>query len=480
MFSSIIASALTVGMGGSVGLEGPTVSTGAAIGSNIGRYFRLNYKQLILLLGCASSAAMAAIFKAPFAAIIFSIEVIMLDLTVASILPLLLASSSALLTSFYFMGQNVLYPYTVTEFFKLEQLPYYIFLGIFTGLLSGYFIKTYVFIEGFFSKIDNVYKKLLIGGISLGILIALFPTLYGEGYTDINTALSGNYSYLFKNPIFLTFQQNSFTIVLLLIVVILLKVVAASVTFGAGGVGGIFAPTLYMGVNAGLLFSFLINHLGIHKLQSNNFALIGMAGMIAGVLHAPLTGIFLIAELTGGYQLFVPLMITAAFSFLVVKLITKNSVYTIQLARRKELITHNKDKAILTLMNVRSLIETNFNTVGINDTLGDFVKVVSKSQRNIFPVIDDENNMLGLVFINDVRHIIFKPELYDTTFVRDLMFMPQPTIDPDDSMESVAKKFSQTHNYNLPVLKDGKYIGFVSRANVFSTYREKLREFSEY
>ncbi len=480
MFSSIIASSLTVGMGGSVGLEGPTVATGAAFGSNIGRAFRLNYKQITLLLGCASAAAMSAIFKAPIAAIVFAIEVLMLDLTMASILPLLLASASGLVTSYYFMGQDVLYPFEIKELYELNQIPYYIFLGVFTGLFSIYFSKSYVSLAEFFDKIGNIYKKLMIGGISLGILIFFFPTLYGEGYQDINSCLSGNWDYLFKNDIFQIFQDNIYVIMILLLAVILLKIIATSITFGAGGVGGIFAPTLFMGANIGMLFSTIINKLGIHKLPINNFALIGMAGMIAGVLHAPLTGIFLIAELSGGYQLFFPLMITATFSFLVVNVYSKHSVYAIQLARRKELITHNKDKAILTLMDVKSLIETNFNTVDVDSTLGDLVKVVSKSQRNIFPVVDKENNMLGVVFINDIRDIIFKPELYDTTYVRDLMFMPHPIVDPDESMEDIAKKFSETQHYNLPVLKDGKYVGFVSRANVFSTYREKLKEFSEY
>jgi len=480
MFSSIIASALTVGMGGSVGLEGPTVSTGAAIGSNVGRYFRLNYKQITLLLGCASSAAMAAIFKAPIAAIVFAIEVIMLDLTVASILPLLLASVSAVLTSYFFLGQNVLYPFELKVLFNLGQLPFYILLGIVTGLISAYFTKMYVYIEKLFKKFDNIYKRLLIGGLLLGFLIALFPTLYGEGYEDINQCLSGNYDYIFKNDLFAAFQDNFYIIIALLVIVVLLKVIAASITFGAGGVGGIFAPTLFMGVNTGLLFSMIVNHFNPDKLPVSNFALVGMAGMIAGVLHAPLTGIFLIAELTGGYELFVPLMISASFSFFVVKLFNPHSVYTIQLAHRKELITHDKDKAILTLMDVKSLIETEFISVHADETLGDLVKVVAKSKRNIFPVIDDENDMQGVVFINDIRHIIFKPELYDSTLVSEIMFMPQPIVDPDESMEDVAKKFASSQHYNLPVLKNGKYIGFVSRANVFSAYREKLREFSDY
>jgi CIC family chloride channel protein len=441
MFSSVIASALTVGLGGSVGLEGPTVSTGAAFGSNLGRLFRLNYKQLTLLLGCASAGAMAAIFKAPIAAIVFAIEVIMLDLTMASILPLLLASSSAILTSYFFLGQNVVYTFKIEHLFELHELPFYILLGIFTGLVSTYFTKTYVFMEErIFSKMQSVWHRLIAGGIMLGVLIAIFPTLYGEGYQDINACLSGNTDYLFKNNWFSGLENSFWIVAALLLFSVLFKVVAASATFGAGGVGGIFAPTLYMGVNAGMLFGLVTNYFGNSNLPVKNFALIGMAGMIAGVLHAPLTGIFLIAELTGGYQLFVPLMITASFSYLVVKIFNKHSVYTIQLAKRKELITHDKDQAILTLMNVKSLIETNFNTVTEDATLGDLVDVVSRSQRNIFPVVDNENQLHGIIFINDVRHIIFKQDLYDTTFVRDLMFMPEPIVDPDESMEDVAKK----------------------------------------
>lgn len=477
MFSSIIASSLTVGMGGSVGLEGPTVSTGAAIGSNLGRYFKLNYKQITLLLGCASASAMAAIFKAPIAAIVFAVEVIMIDLTMLSILPLLLASVSAVLTSYFFLGQNVLYPFDLKVLFTLDQMPFYILLGILSGFTSVYFTKMYVFIGNLFDKIKNTYKKLLIGGLVLGLLIVFFPTLYGEGYEDINSCLSGDYSYLFKNDWFSNFSNNIYLIAGLLLLVVLLKVIASSVTFGAGGVGGIFAPTLFMGVNTGFLFALIVNQFSTSNLPVTNFALAGMGGMIAGVLHAPLTAIFLIAELTGGYKLFVPLMLASTFSYFIVKLFTKHSVYTIQLAKRKELITHDKDQAILTLMNVRSLIETSFSPVKENDTLGDLVKVISQSSRNIFPVLDDEENMQGVVFINDIRHVMFKPELYETMLVSELMFMPQPVVDPDESMEDVAKKFATSQHYNLPVLKNGKYLGFVSRANVFSTYREKLRDF---
>ncbi|MCK4665053.1 MAG: chloride channel protein [Bacteroidales bacterium] len=479
MYSSIITSALTVGFGGSVGLEGPTVATSASIGSNIGRLFHMNYKQIILLLGCACSAAMAAIFKAPIAAIVFSLEVIMLDLTMASLIPLLLASASAVLTSYFFLGQDVLYPFDVEGTFQMANLPYYISLGIIAGLFSSYFTRIYVYIEKLFSKIKGDYKKLITGGLILGVLIFFIPSLYGEGYETINSCLSGDYSYLFNNSLFYSYKDSLIVAIILLFSLVLFKVVATSVTFGSGGVGGIFAPTLFIGSNLGLLTALVFKQIGFNNISTNNFALMGMAGMLAGVLHAPLTGIFLIAEITGGYQLFIPLMITATFSYATVKIFETNSVYTIQLARRKELITHDKDKAILSLLKIDKLIETNFNTIEIDKTLGDLVKVISKSQRNIFPVIDENDIFMGVVFVNDIRNIIFKPELYDSTYVRDMMFMPTGIVHPEDSMEDIAQKFHFTGNFNLPVIKDGKYLGFVSRAKVFSAYRRMLKHFSE-
>ena len=480
MFSSVITSALTVGFGGSIGLEGPTVATGAAIGANIGRLFHLNYKQITLLLGCASTGAMAAIFKSPIAGVVFTLEVIMIDLTTYSLVPLLLASISGTVVSYLFLGQTtILYPYAIKEAFHMSNIPYYIALGVMCGFVSVYFTRMFMFIEGFFKKIHNLYKKLVIGALSLGTLIFFFPALYGEGYDAINSCLSGNYNFLFDNSVFAGYSDNFIVLILVLLSIILLKVVATSVTFGSGGVGGIFAPTLFIGSNVGLLFSLIVNRLGITHLSRANFALIGMAGLIAGVLHAPLTGIFLIADITGGYQLFVPLMITAAFSYITIRLFERNSVYTIQLANRKELITHDKDKAVLSRMKVTSLIETNFSCINSDATLGDLVEVISNPSRNIFPVLEDDGTMLGIVFVNDIRHIIFKPELYDTTFVRDLMFMPEPSVDPDESMEDIAEKFQMSGNFNLPVLKNGKYLGFVSRAKVFSSYRRLLKRFSE-
>ena len=480
MYSSVIASSLTVGFGGSVGLEGPTLATGASIGSNIGRILQLNYKQIVLLLGCASAGAMAAIFKAPIAAIVFALEVIMLDLTMASLIPLLIASVTAALTSYFFLGQNVLYPFEVGKSFQLSFVPWYILLGVITALVSVYFIKTIDFAGKIFGKIKSWVVRFAVGASVLGLLVFLFPALYGEGYASINSALQGDYNYIFDRSLFYDLKGFIGPTILLLLVISLLKVIATSATFGAGGIGGIFAPTLFTGGHIGLLFAITINYFGIADLPVSNFALVGMAGLISGVIHGPLTAIFLIAEITGGYALIMPLMIVATISYATVKIFEPNSVYTIQLDKRVDIITHHKDKAVLSLMKIDSLIETNFNTIHPNDTLGDLVKVIADSTRNIFPVVNKKNEFLGLIFLDRVRHIMFQPELYKKTLVRNLMFMPTSIVNYDDRMEEVAQKFQHSGKFNLVVLKDGKYMGFVSRANVFSKYRELLKEFSEH
>ena len=479
MFSSIIASALTVGFGGSVGLEGPTVATGAAVGSNLGRLFHLNYKQIVLLLGCASTGALAAIFKAPIAAIVFAMEVIMLDLTMASLVPLLLASATAVLTSYFFMGQNFLYPVKLVATFQLNEVPLFILLGVLSGLLSVYFSKIYLFVEDTFKRISSRWVRLLTGGLVLGILVFLFPSLYGEGYEVINTALSGNADYLFEDTLYMSYAGNFAVIIIVFVLVLLFKAIATSVTLSAGGVGAIFAPALFMGANLGLLFAIVSNRLG-YDVSLTNYALVGMAGAIAGMIYAPFTSIFLIAEITGGYQLFMPLMIVATISYVTVKLFASNSVYTIQLAKRGELITHHKDKALLSMLSVEELIETNFLKVYAEDTLGDIVNVISKSKRNVYPVVDADNKLKGIVVMDDIRDIIFKPELYDQVTVQEIMINPKPyLVSVKDSMETVAEKFHRTGNFNLPVVDDGKYIGFVSRARVFSHYRRMLKRISD-
>lgn len=479
IFSSIITSAFTVGFGGSVGLEGPTVATGAAIGSNIGQMLRFNYKQITLLLGLACAAAMAAIFKSPIAAVVFAIEVIMIDLTMASLVPLLFASATAVLTSYFFMGQTVVYPFEMREGFQLENIIYYILLGALCGLVSVYFTRTYMYVEGIFGKMKNWYTRLVIGGLMLGILTFLFPSLYGEGYEAVNTCLSGNTTALFNNSVFYFLKDNFWMTVALFVMILFFKPIATATTFGAGGVGGIFAPTLFLGAFTGLLFSFTVNHFKYTSINTANFALVGMGGLIAGVLHAPLTAIFLIAELTGGYGLFVPLMITATISYATIRLFVNNSVYTHQLAKRGELITHHKDKAVLSLMKVEPLIEKNFVAIDVDDKLGDLVNKIPQTTRNQFPVIDSENNFHGVIDLNDVRNIMFKPELYDNVDVRNLMTIPPSLVDPGESMEEVARKFQSSGRYNIPVVQEGKYIGFISRANVFLNYRKMLKHFSD-
>lgn len=478
LFSSIVSSAFTVGFGGSVGLEGPTVATGAAYGSWLAKLMRLSYKNTILMLACAAAGAMAAIFKAPIAAIVFAVEVIMIDLTVFSLIPLLLASSAAVLTSYFFMGQDVLYPFTVETSFEMNDLPYYILLGIFAGLVSAYFSKMYLYIENIFEGFQKKRTRLVVGGIGLGILIFFFPSLYGEGYEEINMGLRGDMSFLYDNTIFHSLRDEYWSVFVLLAAVILLKIVATALTFGAGGIGGIFAPTLFMGVNTGMLFAYFINMTGLKQLSVNNFALIGMAGLLAGVLHAPLTGIFLIADISGGYKLFVPLMIVATFAYLTVKAFTPNSVYHIQLAKRKELMTHDKDLNIIRMMEVKKLVETDFQILHPDATLRDLTQAISKAHRNLFPIVDENGYLKGMVKMDDVRHLIFRQELYDKVHVSHLMYQPEHFISTLDSMEQVIDKFESSGRYNLAVIDNGKYIGFISRARVFSIYRKKMADFS--
>jgi len=478
-FSSIITSALTVGFGGSVGLEGPTVATGAALGSNLGRILRLNYKQVILLLALACAGAMAAIFKSPIAAVVFAVEVIMIDLTLVSLVPLLIASITAVLTSYFFLGKAVLYPFEIQGEFLFEHIPAYLLLGAVSGLVSVYFTKMYIYIEKIFTRINIWWARWFVGGSVLGLLVFFFPSLYGEGYEAVNTVLNGDFSPLYNESPFYIFRDNMVVIFGLFILVLFFKAIATSVTFGAGGVGGIFAPTLFLGAFTGLFFATLGNYLNIINLPESNFAMVGMAGLIAGVLHAPLTGIFLIAEITSGYELFVPLMIVATISYATTRIFVTNSVYTHQLARRGELLTHDKDKNILTMLKVDKLIERDFTIVSPDSNLGDLTKVISESKRNIYPVVDDQNNFKGFIRLDDIRNIIFKPELYEKTKVTNLMTLPATLVEISDSVATVVGKFQEYDKYNLPVLDKGKYVGFVSRANVFLSYRKLLKEFSQ-
>ncbi len=478
-FSSVVTSTLTVGFGGSVGLEGPTVVTGAAWGSFLAKKLGLSYKQIISVLGFASAAAMSAIFKAPIAAVVFALEVILFDMTMSSLVPILIASITAALTSYFFLGFDVLYPFQVQYSFSLSETIYYFGLGVFAAFVSVYYIKTYVFIGKIFDKLKGWVSKLIIGSILLGILVFLMPSLYGEGYEAINAALKGDLEFIFDNSIFYVLKDNITVTLILLFAIILLKVIATSLTFRAGGVGGVFAPTLFIGAMSGLFFAKTFNILGLGNLPVNDFALVGMAGLLAGVVQAPLTAIFLIAEITEGYSLFLPIMIVSTTSYAISKALSPRSIYTIQLSKRGDMLTHHKDQTVLAMMSIKSLIETNFSKISPDANLGDLVKVIAESKRNIFPVVDDEDNFYGIIILDQIRHIMFKPELYEKTSVRSLMFNPSTVVQIDDDMETVAQKFQHSGKYNLVVLDNGKYVGFVSRANVFSKYRQLLKEFSE-
>lgn len=478
MWSTIIASALTVGFGGSVGLEGPSVSTGASIGSNLARWLKLEYKQVVMLIGMGGAAALAAIFQAPMAGIFFALEVLMIDLSLGSLIPIICASFIAILTSYFLLGQAVEYNAVINEGFIPANAIYYIGLGLFVGLISAYFLSVTFGVEKRFRNIASPWKRFIVGAVLLGVLIYLFPALYGEGYDAINAALRGDYSAIYKNPIFSGWDQHGWVILVLLAAIILLKAFATALTFGAGGVGGTFAPALFIGAFSGLFFSLTVNYLGIGELDPAKFALVGMSGLIAGMLHAPLTGIFLIAEITNGYSLIVPLMIVSALSYFVNRIFFRHSVYTNSVAEHGVEVTHNKDVSILTMMTINGLIETNFSKVKRGSTLGDLIPIISSSRRNIFPVVDKDGTFCGHVLLDDIRSVMFDQTLYSQP-IEEFTVIPEYLIHPEDPMETVVKKFQVSGKYNIPVIENGKYLGYISRANVFSTYRKTLSEISE-
>ncbi|HEY9184953.1 MAG TPA: chloride channel protein [Salegentibacter sp.] len=480
MYASIITAPLTVGFGGSVGLEGPTVATGASLGSNISRFFKMNQSSRTLLIGCAAAGAMSSIFKAPIAAIIFAIEVFSLDLTLISMVPLLIASVSAILTSYFFFGSDIILPFELQDSFNISEVPFYIILGILAAGFSMYFTSIYFKIGDAFKKIDSLFYRLVLGGLGLGILIYFIPPLYGEGYNVINNLLAEDYFEALGTNFFNEYLDNIWIVIILLASLVFFKIIATSLTFGAGGIGGIFAPVMFMGSAMGHCFALVVNNLGVlrNPISVSSFTMVGMAGLMAGVLHAPLTAIFLIAELTGGYELFVPLMITAAISFMITNRFQPHSVYTMELAQRGDLLTHNKDQAVLTLLNIKQIIEKNFVSLNINMNLGDVIhEGVIKSSRNLFPVIDENRNFLGIILLDDIRPIMFDQKMYKEVKVSDIMQRAPEIIDlRKDRPKDIMTKFQETNAWNLPVVEDGKYVGFISKSKLLTAYRQKLIE----
>lgn len=482
VWSSVIASGITIGFGGSVGAEAPIVLTGSAIGSNLGSVFKMEHRTLMLLVGCGAAGAVAGIFKAPIAGLVFTLEVLMIDLTMASLLPLLISSVTAATVSYIFTGTEAMFQFHQDQDFVMERIPYVILLGIFCGFVSLYFTRAMNAVENVFRKYTNPYIKLGIGGVMLSVLIFLFPPLYGEGYNTIELLLNGvgtsDWDTVLNNSLF---YGHANLLLVYLGLIILFKVFASSATNGGGGCGGIFAPSLFLGCIAGFIFSNFTNGLGFApNLPEKNFALMGMAGLMSGVMHAPLTGVFLIAELTGGYDLFLPLMIVSVSSYLTIIAFEPHSIYSMRLAKKGQLITHHKDKAVLTLLKVESVIEKDFDIVRPDMDLGELVKVISKAKRNLFPVVDANGVMQGVVLLDDIRNIMFRQELYHRFMVDKLMTSPPARLSVNDPMELVMQKFDDTEAWNLPVMdENGKYLGFVSKSQIFNSYREVLVHFSE-
>lgn len=482
IWSSTIASAITIGFGGSVGAEAPIVLTGSAIGSNLGSLFKMEQRTLMLLVGCGAAGAISGIFKAPIAGLVFTIEVLMIDLTMSSLLPLLITSVTAATVSYVVTGQEAMFKFHMDQPFLLERIPYVILLGIFCGLVSLYFTRAMNVVENFYARFKGVYSKLVLGGVMLSILIFLFPPLYGEGYDTIELLLNGisnmEWDTVMNNSLF--YGYGNLLLVYLLLIV-LFKVFASAATNGGGGCGGIFAPSLFLGCIAGFVFSHFSNELGIFPgLPEKNFALMGMAGVMSGVMHAPLTGVFLIAELTGGYDLFLPLMIVAVSSYLTIIVFEPHSIYSMRLAKKGELLTHHKDKAVLTLMKMENVVEKDFVTVHPEMDLGELVKAISTSHRNVFPVTDKNGVLLGIVLLDDIRNIMFRQELYHRFTVNKLMTSVPARLFDTDSMEQVMKTFDDTKAWNLPVVdRNGRYLGFVSKSKIFNSYRQVLVHFSE-
>lgn len=478
IYASMITAPITVGFGGSVGLQGPSVSTGAAIASNIAQFFHTNIKNRTLLIGCATAGAMASMFKAPIAAIIFAVEIFSLDLAFSSLIPLLLASVSAVITSYFFLGSEILFRFDLVDSFQFREIFFYVLLGVAAALASVYFSRMYFFITKHFEKIEDEWIRLLIGGLSIGVILFFIPSLYGEGFELINDLLRGKHANIIGDiPELESFLDNIWMVIVLMIGIIIFKAVAMTITFSAGGVGGIFVPTLVMGSVLGNVFAKIVNNLGWDfQISESNFTLIGMTGLMAGVLHAPLTAIFLIAEITGGYELFVPLMIVSAISFSMTRYYVSNSIYTMELAKKGELLTHNKDKNVMMMMQKSKLIERDFVKIKPEYTLGEMLQnAVKISKRNIFPVVNDKGEFLGILLLDDIRGMMFDQNMYELVLVEELMHnAPDVIFYESDSIERIMSKFNQTGAWNLPVVKNGKYHGFISKSKLLTAYRRIL------
>ena len=483
MYSSLLASSVTIGFGGSVGAEGPIVFTGAAIGSNLGQAFRLSPQTLAMLVACGAAAGIAGIFKAPIAGMLFTIEVLMLDLTAGAAIPLITASVAGATVAYVFTGYNVEFFFSQSEPFYASRIPCVVMLGVFCGFVSLYFITLVDRIENRFKRLRNRWVRFAVGGITLSLLIYLLPPLYGEGYDGITHLINGDITSIFNHSLFYNYRNNTIAVLLFLFALGAFKVFATAATNGGGGVGGTFAPSLFVGVMAGVFFAYLVNQVGFIDLDTplsiKNFALMGMAGVMAGVMHAPLMAIFLTAEMTGGYELFLPLLIVSASSYAICRIFTPYGIYSRRLAKRGELLTHQKDRSVLTLLKMDSVIEKDFSIVHPDMSLKDMVDTIAQSHRNLFPVTDDEGTLLGVVQLDDIRNIMFRPDLYRRMYVNRFMAIPPAKVVIGTPMEQVMKTFDHTGAWNLPVIDEkGHYVGFVSKSKIFNSYRQVLKHYT--
>jgi chloride channel protein, CIC family len=477
MYSRMLTSAITVGFGGSVGLEAPIVVTGSAIGSNIGRLMHLGYKKRTLLIACGAAGSISAIFNSPIAGVIFAMEVLLPDVTISIFIPLLISSVLGSLTSHSLIGSEILFSFKLKDDFVINDVPFIVIFAAFAGLVSVYFTRTTFFIERQITKIKNRLSRAAIGGIGLGIILLFLHPLYGEGYNTIETILDGNASSIFADSMFFEGINSNLVLVLLMGAVMLAKPVASALTIGSGGSGGVFAPSLFIGGTFGFLFATSVNMIaGEPILSISNFTLMGMSGVMSGVLHAPLTAIFLIAEITSGYTLFVPLMLVSAIAYSTTVYFEPHSLYSKSLAITGDLIPKDKDKLVLSVINLNKIIETDLLKISPMATLRELVVLVRSSKRNIFPVVNDDGALVGIVTLDDIRQLMFDTELYDTMLIEEMMHSPPASVGSQENMQSVMHKFESTGAWNLPVIDNGLYVGFLSKSRIFNTYRNKLRK----
>ncbi len=476
MYAQILTSSLTVGFGGSAGLEAPIVITGAAFGANYSKVYHLNYKERTLLLACGIAAGIGATFNAPIAGVLFALEVLLIDISISAFTPLIISAATGSLISKIILQDDILLSFNLQQPFNYTNVPFYILLGLLAGIISVYHSRTFSKVEGLFSKSPNkIYFNMIIGGAALAVLLFVFPSLYGEGYQSIKTLALQQPENLLDNSLFQDSKNNEWFVLLFVGLVLFAKSIATALTLGSGGNGGNFAPALFVGSYLGFFLSRGLNMLHITNLPESNFTIVGMAGILSGLYHAPLTAIFLIAEITGGYTLMIPLMIVSSISYAFSKYFEPFSMDTKKLGQRGKIFTLDRDHNILTTIRTTNLIETDFQKISPNDTLGELVQIISKSKRNIFPVINGENKLVGIILLDNIRDIMFKSDMYSKVTAKELMLIPPATINSNQSMEMVMKKFDETGAWNLPVVDNEQYVGFISKSSVFTSYRTKLK-----